>query len=94
MNITNYASGLIVSVAVLAVGFSLYQQEERHFAESQRWLDVCKKQLKETLRIEAERIRDDTSLPKEVRENAQRGIDGWDQDYVYSHCYKEWHAGN
>ena len=83
----------MVTIAVLIVGFSLYQQNERHFAESQRWLEVCKKQVGVQLQHGADRAANDDSLPEEVLERAKRGIDAYDQDYLYSQCYKEWHAG-
>ena len=93
MNITNLVGAALIAVAVLVVGFFLYQQDERHFAESQRWLEVCKKQWEERLQVSAERISNDESLPEEVREQAKLGIDAYDQDYLYSLCYKEWHVG-
>lgn len=93
MNITNLVGGLPVTIAVLLVGFALYQQNERHFAESQRWLGVCLKQFEVELQQNLERTLKDDSLPEEVREQAKLGIDAWDQDYLYSKCYKEWHGG-
>lgn len=93
MKNASLSGAAIICVAIFGVGFVLHQQSERHFSESQRWLEVCKKQLGERLKIEAERMRNDSSIPEEVRKNAQRGIDGWDEDYLYSQCYKEFHAG-
>jgi hypothetical protein len=93
MNITNIIGAALIAVAVLVVGFFLYQQDERHFAESQRWLEVCKKQFEERVLSRAEQISNDESLPEEVRKQAKLGIDAYDQDYLYSQCYKEWHAG-
>ena len=93
MNITNIIGAALIAVVVLFVGFFLYQQDERHFAESQRWLEVCKRQLEEQLQLAVEQISNDESLPEEVREQAELGIDAYDQDYIYSHCYREWHSG-
>jgi hypothetical protein len=93
MKIIILVGSSIIAVAVLVVGYFLYQQSERHFAESQRWLSVCIKQVETELERDLPRVLGDESLPEEVRESAKRGIKAWDQDYLYSRCYKEWHAG-
>lgn len=94
MKYASLIGAAMVSVAVIAVGFALYQQNERHFSESQRWLEVCKRQQQAILQRGAEQARDNPGIPEEVRRNAQLGIEGWDEDYLYSTCFKEWHAGN
>jgi hypothetical protein len=93
MNISNFVGSLMITVAISIVGFSLYQQNERDFAESQRWLEVCKKQTGEELQRVVKQMENDNSIPKEAWDQAKRGIDAYDEDYLYSRCYKEWHAG-
>jgi hypothetical protein len=94
MNLSNIVGAGMVSVVVIVASFALYQQNERHFAESQRWLEVCKREQEVRARHTAEQVRDDPNLPEEVRDAAQLGIQGWSEDYLYSSCFKEWHAGN
>jgi hypothetical protein len=94
MKYASLIGATVVSIAVLVVGFALYRQNERQFVESQRWFEVCKRQQQDQALAAAELARDDPSLPEEVRKNAQLGIQGWSEDYLYSKCFKEWHGGD
>jgi hypothetical protein len=89
----NLIAAATICTSVVVVGIVLYQQNERHFSDSQRWFEVCKRQLDKQAKSAAENIRDDSSIPEDVRKSAQLGIEGWDEDYLYSTCYKQWHAG-
>lgn len=91
MNITNFVGAATISVSVLIVGFFLYQQSERHFSESRRWLEVCKAQQQAQLQNMVDNS-DKLQLPDGVVASAKLGIDGMDADDLYSMCFKEWHG--
>jgi hypothetical protein len=84
----------MICAAVIGVGFALYQQNERHYLKSQRWFEVCKKQTAATLQTRYEQVQKNPNLPEEAKKDAKVGIEDYDQDYLYSKCFKEWHAGN
>jgi hypothetical protein len=92
MNITALVGALMITIAVLIVGYALHQQNEAHVAESQRWLEVCKKE--QQTRLDANiKVLEERDTSKEMLARAQRTIENYEPDYLYSICYKEWHAG-
>ncbi len=93
MNITNSFGVGVITVAVLAVGFVLYQQSERHFSESQRWYDVCRKEFVRQMEAGNEQIAAN-STPEQIREmGGLPTIEDYEEEYIYSKCYREWHGG-